>query len=73
MEWGYATSHFNAIGLEGNGAGAELLSIYPVWVFTPFLKMPRGPLFTDEAASHVIDSWGIFEALSSNSHAYGDA
>lgn len=43
--------HFNAVGLEGIGVGvdAEFLAA-TVWESNPFLKMPPGPVFVDEAA-----------------------
>lgn len=40
----------------GNGAAAEFFSTHPTWNSNPFLKMPPGPVFTDEAASYVLGS-----------------
>lgn len=37
----------------GSEADVEFFSTHPIWDSNPFLKMPPGPLFTDEAASSV--------------------
>lgn len=63
----YSTFHSPALGLEGTGewGWCWIFSPHPVWHFTPFLKVPPGPVFIDEAALYVLRNlrniWGSFQ------------